>query len=30
MEHYPGAYIKGTYIDAELVEFLRDRLAEEG
>ena len=30
MEHYPGAYIKGTYIDAELVEFLADRLAEEG
>lgn len=30
MEHYPGAYVKGTYIDAELVEFLRDRLAEEG
>ena len=30
MEHRPGAYIKGTYIDAELVEFLRDRLAEEG
>lgn len=30
MEHYPGAYIKGTYIDAELVEFLRDRLTEEG
>ena len=30
MEHRPGAYVKGTYIDAELVEFLRDRLAEEG
>jgi len=30
MEHYPGAYIKGTYIDAELVNFLADRLAEEG
>ena len=30
MEHTPGAFIKGTYIDAELVEFLRDRLAEEG
>jgi len=30
MEHTPGAYIKGTYIDGELVNFLRDRLAEEG
>lgn len=30
MEHRPGAFVKGTYIDAELVEFLRDRLAEEG
>ena len=30
MEHTPGAFIKGTYIDAELVEFLKDRLAEEG
>ena len=30
MEHTPGAFIKGAYIDAELVEFLRDRLAEEG
>ena len=30
MEHTPGAHIKGTYIDAELVEFLRDRLGEEG
>lgn len=30
MEHRPGAFIKGTYIDAELVEFLRARLAEEG
>jgi len=30
MEHRPGAFIKGTYIDAELVNFLADRLAEEG
>lgn len=30
MEHMPSAYIKGTYIDAELVDFLRDCLSEEG
>lgn len=26
MEHYPGAYIKGTYIDAELVNYLAECL----
>ena len=30
MEHRPGAYVKGTYIDAELVNFLEEQLAEEG
>ena len=30
MEHCPGAYVKGTYIDAELVNFLEVQLAEEG
>ena len=30
MEHAPGAQIKGTYIDRELVDYLNEKLAEKG
>jgi len=30
MEKTPGAFMKGTYVDADLLDFLDDQLAEEG
>ncbi len=30
MEETPGAYIKGTYVDADILDFLSEQLAEEG
>ena len=30
MDETPGAYIKGTYVNADLLSFLEEQLAEEG